>query len=180
MGSRILGMSLAVLSLSLAVGCSSKKEKKHDRHETSATVENKQEVDYATISFDKGEIDLSQMDRRHLTELAFKMNEAGKIVDDIKILTWADKEVKKDNSATNSDIILARQRAENIKSYLERNLTQEENIDFYNMAESPERYGNFMKRKGVPVEQAFNEDSVSNGKALVIIEYQSGPMPSQM
>ena len=178
MGARLISLSFAVLSLGLAVSCSSKKEKKET---VSAEVEKKEQVDYATISFDKGEVTLSQMDLRHLNELSLKMSEAGKVVDDIKILSWSDKTLKKDNEATNTDIILARQRADNIKRYLESSLTQEENIDFYNMAESPERYGSFMKRKGIPVEQAFKGNTgTTDGKALVIIEYQTGPMPSQL
>jgi S-adenosylmethionine synthetase len=122
------------------------------------------------------------MDRRHLNELAMKMTGAGKVVDDIKILTWSDRKVDNDKDSTNTEIILARQRAESIKNYLERNLPAEEDIDFYNMAENPERYSSYLTRKGVPIEQAFNEQG-SHGpesRALVIIEYQSGPMPSSL
>ncbi len=141
------------------------------------------QVDFAALEFDKGEAKLSEMDRRHLNELAMKMTGAGKVVDDIKILTWSDRAVATDQDASNTEIILARQRAESIKNYLERNLPAEEDIDFYNMAENPKRYSTYMKRKGVPVEQAFNEDGKAgspDGKALVIIEYQSGPMPSTL
>ena len=141
------------------------------------------QVDFAALEFDKGEAKLSEMDRRHLNELAMKMTGAGKVVDDIKILTWSDRTVASDQDASNTEIILARQRAESIKNYLERNLPAEEDIDFYNMAENPKRYSSYMKRKGVPVEQAFNEDGKAgnpDGKALVIIEYQSGPMPSTL
>lgn len=141
------------------------------------------QVDFASIAFDKGESKLSEMDRRHLNELSMKMTGGGKVVDDIKILTWSDRTVEKDTEATNTEIILARQRAESIKRYLERVIREEEDMDFYNMAENPERYSNYMQRKGVPVNEAFNaegEKVSTNGRALVIIEYQSGPTPSQL
>jgi len=192
---------VASLSLVLAVGCSSsKKEKKMDRPNAEVTsamneasdvnqptsVKTKgltDQVDFAALEFDQGEANLSSMDRRHLNELAIKMTGAGKIVDDIKILTWSDKKVVGDDEASNTEIILARQRAESIKRYLEKTLPAEEDIDFYNMAENPKRYTEYMNRKGVPVEQAFNEQGKSGspeGRALVIIEYQSGPMPSSL
>jgi outer membrane protein OmpA-like peptidoglycan-associated protein len=191
---------VASLSLVLAVGCSSsKKEKKMERPSAAVTAMNeaseveqptsvrtkslRDQVDFAALEFDQGEAKLSDMDRRHLNELAIKMTGAGKIVDDIKILTWSDRKVVADEDATNTEIILARQRAESIKRYLERTLPAEENIDFYNMAENPKRYTEYMNRKGVPVEQAFNEQGKRGspeGRALVIIEYQSGPMPSTL
>jgi outer membrane protein OmpA-like peptidoglycan-associated protein len=202
MNPRIMISTLvASLSLVLAVGCSSsKKEKKTERPPSAAvsamneasqvdqptsvrTKSLKDQVDFAALEFDQGEAKLSDMDRRHLNELAIKMTGAGKIVDDIKILTWSDRKVVADEDATNTEIILARQRAESIKRYLERTLPAEENIDFYNMAENPKRYTEYMNRKGVPVEQAFNEQGKGGspeGRALVIIEYQSGPMPSTL
>ena len=195
----IFSMAIASMSLIFAVGCSSSKDKKEkpksevskamiDANETDQPASVKTEsqtdqVDFASIEFDRGEAKLSEMDRRNLNELAMKMTGAGKVVDDIKILTWSDRTVDKDNEATNTEIILARQRAENIKKYLERNLPAEEDIDFYNMAESPERYSSYMERKGVPVNDAFNyqgQEVSTDGRALVIIEYQSGPMPSQL
>jgi outer membrane protein OmpA-like peptidoglycan-associated protein len=189
----------AALSLVLAVGCSSaKKDRKKDKPSpaTTAIMESSEvdqptsvesgpttdQVDFASLEFDKGEAKLSEMDRRHLNELAMKMTGAGKVVDDIKILTWSDRKVDNDKDSSNTEIILARQRAESIKNYLERNLPAEEDIDFYNMAENPERYSSYLTRKGVPVEQAFNEQGSSGpaSRALVIIEYQSGPMPSTL
>ena len=197
---------VAAMSLVFAMGCSSsKKENKESKQaavkqqsavttamneasevEEPTTVETKSmtdQVDFASLEFDKGEAKLSEMDRRHLNELAIKMTGAGKIVDDIKVLTWSDRQVANAEEASNTEIILARQRAESIKNYLERNLPAEEDIDFYNMAENPARYSSYLKRKGVPVEQAFNEDGKTvtpDGRALVIIEYQSGPMPSTL
>jgi hypothetical protein len=139
------------------------------------------QLEFTTLEFDRGEIQLSEMDRRHLNELAAKISDSGRIVDDIKILTWSDRATKKDIDATNTEIILARQRAEAIKNYFENNLKTEEDIDFYNMAENPERFTRYLERKGVSVQEAFKEEGVSStpdGRALVIIEYQVAPASS--
>jgi hypothetical protein len=189
----------AAMSLVLAVGCSSAKKDKKAKPKAEVTTAMGEasdvaqpttvqtqpmtdQVDFAKLEFDRGEAKLSEMDRRHLNELSLKMSGAGKVVDDIKILTWSDRKVDNDKDATNTEIILARQRAESIKGYLERNLPAEEDIDFYNMAENPERYSNYLERKGVPVDQAFAEEGSTGPEshALVIIEYQSGPMPSTL
>jgi hypothetical protein len=138
-------------------------------------------MDYATIEFDRGEIQLSEMDRTHLNELLAKIEESGKTIDDIKILTWSDRANKKDTEASNSEIILARQRAESIKTYITNALKEDEDIDFYNMSENPERFNRYMERKGVSVGNAFkNESGTTNpsGRGLVIIEYKTAPASS--
>ncbi len=193
----LFSMVMATMSLAFAVGCTStKKEKKSEEalpqsSQIQPTIEsgekkdvlNSDQVDFATLEFDRGEALISDMDRRHLNELAVKMTDTGKVVDDIKILTWSDRTVSTDDEATNTEIILARQRAESIKNYLDKTLPEEEDVDFYNMAENPKRYSSYMMRKGIHIEDAFTEegDEVKpDGRALVIIEYKSGPMPSTL
>ena len=142
-----------------------------------------EKIDFTTVEFNAGDSKLGEMDRRHLKELAAKMASTGKVIDDIKILTWSDRLVATSQEATSTEIILARQRAESIKNFLEKNLSETEDIDFYNMAENPERHSNYMKRKGVPIDQAFNEDGIlgsPNGRAIVIIEYQGNPIPATL
>ena len=142
-----------------------------------------EKIDFTTVEFNAGDSKLGEMDRRHLKELAAKMASTGKVIDDIKILTWSDRLVATSQEATSTEIILARQRAESIKNFLEKNLSETEDIDFYNMAENPERNSNYMKRKGVPIDQAFNEDGIlgsPNGRAIVIIEYQGNRMPATL
>ncbi len=198
MNPRNLVSAFAALSLFAAVGCSSDPkpapkqnpvakaiyETNEIPEPTKVKVKETDRLDFATIEFDLGESKLSEMDRRHLNELAMKMTAAGKIVDDVKILTWADRTIKNDQDGSSSEIILARQRAESIKKYLEKNLPTEEDIDFYNMAENPQRFSSFMQRKGVPVNKVFTNASgkqvSTDGRALVIIEYQNEPMPSQL
>ena len=142
-----------------------------------------EKIDFTTVEFNAGDSKLGEMDRRHLKELAAKMASTGKVIDDIKILTWSDRLVATSQEATSTEIILARQRAESIKNFLEKNLSETEDIDFYNMAENPERHSNYMKRKGVTIDQAFNEDGIlgsPNGRAIVIIEYQGNPIPATL
>ena len=142
-----------------------------------------EKIDFTTVEFNAGDSKLGEMDRRHLKELAAKMASTGKVIDDIKILTWSDRLVATSQEATSTEIILARQRAESIKNFLEKNLSETEDIDFYNMAENPERHSNYMKRKGVTIDQAFNEDGIlgsPNGRAIVIIEYQGNLIPATL
>jgi hypothetical protein len=187
MGKRNI-IPLGIMTICLAIGASCSTTKKTQKVPelpplTEVSKLNSDQLDYATLEFDRGETQLSEMDRLHLEELSMKMKQAGKIVDDIKIITWSDRYVEKDEDSTNTEIILARQRAEAIKKYLDKNLPAEEDVDFYNMAENPERYTNFMHRKGVPIEDAFQEEGQKispDGRALVIIEYQTGPVPSKL
>lgn len=174
-----LFMSLLFIS---AISCTHYQSGKNVQKNRAETPKIKTEqMDFATLEFDRGEIQLSEMDRRHLNELAAKISDSGKIVDDIKILTWSDRATKKDIDATNTEIILARQRAEAIKNYFENNLKAEEDIDFYNMAENPERFTRYLERKGVSFQEAFKAegpDTRPDGRALVIIEYQMAPASS--
>ena len=181
----VVGMSLVLLG-----SCASEKKENKTAptslmsESTNIKVEPASEkVDFTTVEFNAGDSKLGEMDRRHLKELAAKMASTGKVIDDIKILTWSDRLVATSQEATSTEIILARQRAESIKNFLEKNLSETEDIDFYNMAENPERHSNYMKRKGVPIDQAFNEDGIlgsPNGRAIVIIEYQGNPIPATL
>ena len=174
---------LTALTLIFAFSCSTApKEKKLVK----ATPEPKSvtnQIDFTSLVFEKGQAKLTEQDRHQLNKLAQKISSTGKIVDDIKILTWSDRQVKTAEESTNSEIILARQRAESIKKYLERNLLEEEDIDFYNMSENPERFSSYLKRKGVPVEQALIQEGQRispDGHGLVFIEYQAISMPSKI
>lgn len=135
---------------------------------------------YTSISFDRGETRLSSMDKRNLQNLAARIRESGKEVDDIKILTWADREFKSDE-ASNADVILARQRAESIRNYLEEDLMTDADIDYYNMAQKPSPLARFFKTKEANVKKTFKANNDLNmlgdskaSKGLVIIEYEDG------
>ncbi len=186
----LISTFVAAISLIAVVGCANaKKEKKEELTNLMNEATNieatpvTEKIDFTTVEFNIGDSKLGEMDRRHLKELAAKMASTGKVIDDIKILTWSDRLVATSQEATSTEIILARQRAESIKNFLEKNLPEDEDIDFYNMAENPERHSNYMKRKGVPINQAFNEDGIlgsPNGRAIVIIEYQGSRMPATL
>ena len=188
---------MTALSLVFAAGCSSsKKEKKSAKtaDEKSKTVVaapvapvlnalNSDQMDYTTIEFDRGEAKLSEMDFRNINNLLTETTQAGKIVQDVKVLTWSDRAVTKNEEATNTEIFLARQRSDNIQKYLNSKIKPKKQTDFYNMAENPERYSEYMKEKGVNLEDAFKVEGTKetpDSHALVIIEYKGGPMPSTL
>lgn len=190
-------VTITALSLVFAAGCaSSKKEKKSAKtaDEKSKTVVaapvapvlnalNSDQMDYTTIEFDRGEAKLSEMDFRNINNLLTETTQAGKIVQDVKVLTWSDRAVTKNEEATNTEIFLARQRADNIQKYLNSKIKPKKQTDFYNMAENPERYSEYMKEKGVNLEDAFKVEGTKetpDSHALVIIEYKGGPMPSTL
>ena len=190
-------VTIAVLSLVFTAGCSSsKKEKKLAKadDEKSKTVVaapaapvlnalSSDQMDYTTIEFDRGEAKLSEMDFRNINNLLTETTQAGKIVQDVKVLTWSDRAVTKNEEATNTEIFLARQRADNIQKYLNSKIKPKKQTDFYNMAENPERYSEYMKEKGVNLEDAFKVEGTKetpDSHALVIIEYKAGPMPSTL
>jgi hypothetical protein len=190
-------VTIAVLSLVFTAGCSSsKKEKKSAKaaDEKTKTVVaapaapvlnalSSDQMDYTTIEFDRGEAKLSEMDFRNINNLLTETTQAGKIVQDVKVLTWSDRAVTKNEEATNTEIFLARQRADNIQKYLNSKKKKKKQTDFYNMAENPERYSEYMKEKGVNLEDAFKVEGTKetpDSHALVIIEYKGGPMPSTL
>lgn len=170
--------------LSLVVGCATKKQ---PVLKAEKVMEVPKEVStsphYTSLSFEKGETQLSKEDKVHLQDLAYKVRQSGREIDDIKIVTWADREYgmgKGELEATNSDIILARQRAESIKRYLEEDLMEDEDIDFYNMAQRPGPLSRFFKTDETKVKEAFeanrDENMLSDNRAskgLVIIEYEN-------
>jgi len=181
---KLLFLITLALMMVMTVNCA-RKTKHQSTPEVSTSLREERPIDYATIQFDKGEIQLSEADQQELDDLSNKMRSGGKMISDIKILTWSDRQVANENEASNTDIILARQRAESIKEYIEKNLTAYEDIDFYNMAQRPADYSSYLKRQGMNIDKAFEEKGAAMAsnkasKGLVIIEYKSGPMPSTL
>ena len=179
----IISMAMATVSLVFAVGCSSdaKKKSHEDKVKKTAISRELPSEHYTSLSFDPGETRLSSMDRNNLESLVSKVKESGREIDDVKILTWADKEYSKKDQANNSEIILARQRAESIKNYLQQGLMELKDVDYYNMAQNPAPLGRFFKTSEDKVKKTFKENDDVNmmnpnhsSKALVIIEYEDG------
>lgn len=180
----ILSMAMATMSLVFAVSCSSDNKKKSsspsEPKKVEASPEHKSEH-YTSLSFDRGETRLSSMDKRNLQNLASRVRDSGREIDDIKILTWADREYKDANQASSSEVILARQRAESIRNYLQEDLMTNADIDYYNMAQKPGPLSRYFKAKPDELEELFKRNNDQNmtedtraSKALVIIEYEDG------
>lgn len=178
-----LSMAAATMSLVFAVGCSSDAKKKEaaKKEKTAQTRTEIMNAHYTSLSFDRGESSLSDRDKINLQDLAKKIRDSGRDVDDIKILTWADKEYGEGKGASNTEIILARQRAESIKRYMEEELMTDEDVDFYNMAQKPGPLSRFFKTNETKVQETFKANNDVNmlddshaSKALVIIEYEDG------
>jgi OmpA family len=178
-----LSMAMATVSLLFAVGCSSDAKKKSSEAapKTAAVSREMPSEHYTSLSFDPGETRLSSMDQSNLEGLVAKVKESGREIDDIKILTWADREYKQKDQANNSEVILARQRAESIKNYLQNGLQEDADIDYYNMAQKPAPLSRFFKASNEKIIRTFKANNDVNmmnpnhsSKALVIIEYEDG------
>lgn len=172
--------ALLILCLIFAVSCAQKKIPAPAPKVPTAVTRSPH---YTSLSFEKGEALLSRDDKQRLQSLAAKARESGRDVDDIKIITWADREFglqKGEKEASSREIILARQRAESIKRFLEEDLMEGEDVDFYNMAEKPGPLSRFFKTDDNKVKEAFNANNDANmtgpsraSKGLVIIEYET-------
>lgn len=185
-----VSLAFASLSLVFAAGCSTPNAKKKSVEGTKAQEAKVSAVSgtyYTTIIFTKGKSSLTQKSKDHLKELAALAHKDGKPIEDIKILAWADKEYpdKTKSNAATRDIILASERAQKIKSYLEEDLKESEDIDAYNMARRPNLIAKLLHNEEYDVKKAFEQSGTTASrlddgsvsytkasKALVIIDYE--------
>ncbi len=185
-----VSLAFASLSLVFAAGCSTPNAKKKSVEGTKAQEAKVSAVSgtyYTTIIFTKGKSSLTQKSKDHLKELAALAHKDGKPIEDIKILAWADKEYpdKTKSNAATRDIILASERAQKIKSYLEEDLKELEDIDAYNMARRPNLIAKLLRNEEYDVKKAFEQSGTTASrlddgsvsytkasKALVIIDYE--------
>ncbi len=191
MNSRMLvSLALASFSLIFSAGCSTREAKKKSpqvaqEDETTAPVV--VGTHYTTLVFDKGKTTLNESNKKYLREFALRAHNNNKSIEDIKILAWADKEYpdKTKSKAGIRDIILASERAQTIKQFLEEDLNEGEDIDSFNMAKRPNLFARIIKNTDYNVKDAFEKSGATaarlpNGsvsytkasKALVIIDYQ--------
>ena len=90
---------------------------------------------YVTLEFERGKTSLNAVSKKYLRDLAQAAEESSRKVNDIKVLTWSDREYPtKSTRASHNEIMLANDRARNIKNFLEEDLKTKADIDFYNMA----------------------------------------------
>lgn len=191
MNSRMLiSLALASLSLVFAAGCTSPSAKKKSVKATEtkeAQVPAISGTHYTTLIFDKGKSSLSETSKEHLRSLAARAHKAGKPIEEIKVLAWSDKEYpdKVKGKASTGDIILASERAQEIRNYLEVDLKESEDIDSFNMARRPDLISKLFQDDEFEVKSAFEQSGATASrlddgsvsytkasKALVIIDYE--------
>jgi hypothetical protein len=189
----IVSLALASMSLIFAAGCSTPAAKKKSAGETASTKKEEARApavagtQYTTVFFNKGKSSLDSVSKQHLKDLASKAHKADKEIEEIRILAWSDKEYpdKVSGKASTKEIILASERAQKIKDYLEEDLKEQEDIDSYNMAKRPDLMSKLFQNDEYKVKDAFEtvgatgeklpDGSVSYtkaSKAIVIIDYE--------
>lgn len=189
----IVSLAMATVSLILAAGCSTTpvaKKKSLEPSRATATVKKPEAVGgthYTTIVFPKGRSNLDSLSKQNLKALASRAHKNKKPIEEIRILAWSDTEYpdKITGKASTKDIILASERAQKIKSYLEDDLKEMDDIDSYNMAKRPNLLAKLLQNDEYDVKEAFEtsgatasklpDGSVSYtkaSKALVIIDYE--------
>lgn len=191
MNSRMfVSLALASLSLIFSAGCTSPSAKKKSVKATEAKEAQVPAISgthYTTLVFDKGKSSLSETSKEHLKALAARAHKAGKPIEEIKVLAWSDKEYpdKVKGKASTGDIILASERAQKIKSYLEEDLKESDDIDAFNMARRPDLISKLLRDDEYDVKSAFEQSGATASrlddgsvsytkasKALVIIDYE--------
>lgn len=178
-------LSALFLSIFIAAGCSS--DNKATYADTSKKTPEIIGTQYTTIVFDEGKSTLSRNDKKQLQKLADKAHDDKREIDEIRILAWSDKEYPEPDKkkASEQEILLAANRAQAIKNFLEEDLNEYEDIDAYNMARRPDFLSKLLRDDEFSVKEAF-EGSGATGtkladgktsyskasKALVIIDYE--------
>ncbi len=130
---------------------------------------------------------MSETSKEHLKSLTTRAHKAGKPIEEIKVLAWSDKEYpdKVKGKASTGEIILASERAQKIKSYLEVDLKESDDIDSFNMAKRPDLISKLFQNDEYDVKNAFEQSGTTASrlddgsvsytkasKALVIIDYE--------
>lgn len=161
------------MSLFVAVGCSHRKNKKAEERAVQ-TATNVNTTEYTTITFDKGQKELSEMNKHHLRQLAEKAEADGRKIDEVKVLAWGDKEYSLEKSATKAEVNLAKTRADNVKKYLSTNLATDPDIDEVNMAKKPNMWDEMVRSDEYKTKEAFQTEQMTSkaSKAMVIFEYE--------
>lgn len=178
-----LSLALALITLFFSFSCT------HRTSGGSATPE--AEVagvgdDYVALEFSQGSSSLTEPNQRELNKLALKAQQDGREISDIKILAWADKEYAESvQRGSPRDVILARERANSIKEFLQDELHTQSGIEAFNMAKKPNLLSELTKGEDWKLKEAFKEDQASvsrlpsgsysytkASKALVIIDYK--------
>ena len=154
---RIFALSFLLLS------CASEKPL---RTPATSTVVEPPKVLSSALEFKNGKTTLSEEARANLNQLALEAQSDGRQIEKIEIWTWADKDFSDQKKRAHpQDIIVANQRAQVIRDFLEDELHAQVKINAINMAKRPER--------GQPAYIPSNSGSLPKTyKALVMVDYQ--------
>lgn len=141
---------------------------------------------YVTLEFPRSSSKLQKAGKDSLNALAIKSKEDGREIEDIKVLVWSDKEYPQSAKRGNPrDVILAKERGQAIKDYLQDELHAQEVIGTFNMARKPGLLSRLTQNEDWKLKEAFKENQATASqlpdgsvsytkasKALVIIDYK--------
>lgn len=141
---------------------------------------------YGTLEFAPGSDKLTESSKLQLKELRDSFAKDKRDVKEIKVLAWADQEYPEvvENDAPAKEIILANERAKNIKRYLSKELNATEDINTFNMAKRPGTLSTLTKSDDFEVKKAFERSGATSvrlddgslsyskaSKAIIVIDY---------
>lgn len=171
----------------LLISCAHNAKSDKDFVGSSPTVNTISGNRYTTIEFPEGVSKLNKKIKQELRIFSLQSRESGQLIDEIKILAWADTEYpnKKETKASPQNVILASERAHNIKAYLKEELRERNEMNAYNMAKRPGLFSQMTKNDEYKMKDAFEKSgttgsTLSDGsisytkasKVLVIIDYE--------
>lgn len=137
------------------------------------------------IIFDEGKKSLSPDGERNLQLFSRRVLRNERLIDSVKILAWADAEYPKEaTKAHPKEVILAKERAQEIKEYLQDKIG-DLRVHSYNMAKRPGTLSSVTKNEEYALKEALEEmgptaTKLENGelsyskasKAIIIVEYK--------
>jgi hypothetical protein len=125
--------------------------------------------EYIVVEFEKGSSALNRIDREKLNRLNQNSNKAGREINEITVLAWADREYPQEGTeATRQDIALAEQRADSIKKFLKEDLQTKADVDNLNMAERPGIFSEMMKNESYKTKTAFEETGAAPNESQLL------------
>ncbi len=137
------------------------------------------------VVFEEGRKELSPSEVKNLELFAARARRNQRLIESVKILAWADAEYpEKEEKAHPREIILAKERAHEIKGFLEEK-TEDLEIHAYNMAKRPGTLSSVTKNEEFALKRVIEEmgptaTKLENGelsyskasKAIIIVEYK--------
>ncbi|MBC7430219.1 MAG: hypothetical protein H7336_16515 [Bacteriovorax sp.] len=184
----------AALLLTLVASCSStdnhtaatKTASKESTNPTSQAVAKTNSEYYTVLEFNKGTQRLSESSKRDLREFVASAQRDGREIDDIKILSWADKEYPGQGiKLSDRDVKIANDRNKSIEKYLKDDLKAAGSYATYNMAKRPNKINEFFKADDFKTKRIFERKgstpagtNIDNfvaskaGKSLIMVDYQ--------